>query len=77
MLKKYIVETVIEFFGILWWIESLKEQNLFEVEIFCNIIHLFTINLMHPCWRIYKISYSYSTEWNKTNISHKAVTKEM
>ncbi len=26
------------FFRILWWIESSKEQHLFEKEIFCNII---------------------------------------
>ncbi len=25
------------------WIESSKEQHLFEVEIFCNIIHVFTV----------------------------------
>ncbi len=28
---------------ILWWTESSKEQHLFEVEIFCNIIHVFTV----------------------------------
>ncbi len=31
------------FFTILWWIESSKEQHLFETEIFCNIINVFTV----------------------------------
>ncbi len=26
-----------------WWIESSKEQYLFETEIFCNIINVFTV----------------------------------
>ncbi len=26
------------FFMIFWWIESSKEQHLFEIEIFCNIV---------------------------------------
>ncbi len=41
------------FFRILWWIESSKEQLLFEIEIFYNIINAFTsllINLKCPCW---------------------------
>ncbi len=32
--------------------ESLKEHNLFEIEIFCKITNVLTtylINLMHPC----------------------------
>ncbi len=35
---------------ILWWIESLKEQHLFEIEIFCNIVNVFKVNLMCPSW---------------------------
>ncbi len=31
------------FFRILWWIESSKEQHLFEMEIFCNILNVFTV----------------------------------
>ncbi len=31
------------FFRILWWIESSKEQHLFEIGIFCNIINAFTV----------------------------------
>ncbi len=31
------------FFRILWWIESSEEQHLFEIEIFCNIIIVFTV----------------------------------
>ncbi len=27
----------------LWWIESSNEQHLFEIEIFCNIINVFTV----------------------------------
>ncbi len=30
------------FFWNLWWIESSKEQHLFEIKIFCNIINIFT-----------------------------------
>ncbi len=33
----------IRFFRIHKWIESSKEQHLFEIEIFCNIINIFTI----------------------------------
>ncbi len=33
----------IEFLRIIWWIESSKEQHLFEIEIFCNIISVFTV----------------------------------
>ncbi len=28
---------------ILWWIESSREQHLFEIQIFCNIINIFTV----------------------------------
>ncbi len=31
------------FFRIHRWIESSKEQHLFEIEIFCNIINVFTV----------------------------------
>ncbi len=31
------------FFRILWWIESSKEQHLFEIEILCDIINVFTV----------------------------------
>ncbi len=30
-----------------------KKQNLFEIELICNIINVFTVTfdyLMHPCW---------------------------
>ncbi len=29
-----------------------REQHLFEMEIFCNIVNVFTVtfDLMHPCW---------------------------
>ncbi len=30
------------FFRILWWIENSK-QHLFETEVFCNIINVFTV----------------------------------
>ncbi len=41
-------------FWILWWIESSKEQHLFEIETFVTLLislhsHLWSI-LMHPCW---------------------------
>ncbi len=31
------------FFGILWLIESSKEHDLFEIEIFCRFTNVFTI----------------------------------
>ncbi len=40
-------------FRIIWWIENSKGQHLFETEIICNFINIFTtllINLMHPFW---------------------------
>ncbi len=39
VLLNIFVETVIHF---RWWIESSKEQHSFEIEIFCNIINVFT-----------------------------------
>ncbi len=43
MLKKVavlniVVETVMHLFRILWWLESSKEQYLFEIEIFCETV---------------------------------------
>jgi len=29
-------------FRILWWTESSKEQHLFEIKVFCNILNDFT-----------------------------------
>jgi len=40
----FFVETVVIYFRILWWIESLKEVHP-EVEIFCNTIHVFTVTI--------------------------------
>ncbi len=31
---------------ILWWIESSKEQHLFEIEILCSIINAFTLTFI-------------------------------
>ncbi len=31
----------------LWWIENSNEQRLFEIEIFCNIINVFTVTCDH------------------------------
>ncbi len=40
----FFVKIVIHFiFRILWWIERPKEQHLFEIESFCNIINAFTL----------------------------------
>ncbi len=38
VLPNIFVETII-----LWWTESSKEHTLFEMEIFCNILNVFTI----------------------------------
>ncbi len=37
---------------IIWWIDSSKEQQVFETEFFCNIMNvlLLLISLMHTCW---------------------------
>ncbi len=32
------------FFRIFWWIESSKEQYLFKMLVFCNIINVFTVS---------------------------------
>ncbi len=32
------------YFLIIWWIESWKEQNLVEIEIFCSITYAFTVS---------------------------------
>jgi len=39
-----MLKTVVYDFKILWWIESSKEQHLFEIESFCNIINAFTVS---------------------------------
>ncbi len=49
----YFLETVIYFmFRILWWIEILKKTVLFEIDIVCDIINVYSplINLMCHCW---------------------------
>ncbi len=43
MLINIYVEAIKTFSRILWWIESLTEQHLFETKIFCNIINVFGI----------------------------------
>ncbi len=35
----------VDFFRILWWIESSKEQHLFKIKILSNIINDFTVTL--------------------------------
>ncbi len=39
------------FFKSLWWIESCKEQFLFEIELFCYIVNVSTVTL--NCDQIY------------------------
>ncbi len=53
-LLRNVLETMIHFFMILWWIKNPKEQHLFKNEIFCNIRHVLMsplITLMHPYWK--------------------------
>ncbi len=33
-------------FSVTWWTERLKEQHLFEIEIICNIINVFTVSFI-------------------------------
>ncbi len=42
MLKMLVLLIFIYFFTIIW-IESSKEQYLFEIVIFCNIVNVFTV----------------------------------
>jgi len=41
----FFVETDTFYYRIICWIESSKEQRLFEVENFCNIINVFTVSI--------------------------------
>ncbi len=44
VLLHVFVETVINLiFQLFWWIESSKEEHLFETEIFCYIINIFIV----------------------------------
>ncbi len=43
MLNTVVLNIFVETEIIIWWIESSKEQHLFEIEIFCNVINVFTI----------------------------------
>ncbi len=59
-------------FKIPWLIESLKEQHLFETEIFCNIINVFTVTfnqINKPKIGVYGISFVKTTwlftSWRK------------
>ncbi len=49
------VETLIHFFRILWWIDSSKEQHLFERNLLDRLLIL--IILICPCWIKVLISY--------------------
>ncbi len=55
------------FFRILWWIESSKQQHLFEIEILCTIISLLSllIHLKYNCW----IKYSFLLRFQQINKS--------
>ncbi len=53
MLKTVLLHIFVEsvmhyFFRILWWLEGSKEQHLFELEIICNIINIFTLTFDKP-----------------------------
>ncbi len=38
-----LLHIFVDAWHLLWYLESLKEQHLCEIEIFCNIINVFTI----------------------------------
>ncbi len=38
-------ENYYTFFRTLWWMESWKDQHLFEIEIFRSILNVFTVNV--------------------------------
>ncbi len=52
----YFVET---FFWILWWIERSKEQHLFEIENFYNIINVFIVTFDHMNASLLNISINF------------------
>ncbi len=57
MLKTVVLLWCISF-RILWWIECSKEQRLFEMDTFCNIINDFTITfavLIASFWNIWTV----------------------
>ncbi len=71
MLKKVavfniVVETVMHLFRILWWLESSKEQYLFEIEIFCETVYMSLLSrllyLIHPSIKLLM----YITLWPPT-----------
>ncbi len=51
------------FFRIHRWIESSKEQHLFKIEIFCNIINVFTITSDKNVYLLNKIIYCIISIW--------------
>jgi len=67
-LLNIFVETVIIilFSRIFRWIESLKEQQLFEIEIFCNIINVFTITFDKWNTSLLKKKQNKKTYWPQT-----------
>ncbi len=62
VLPNIFVEIDILFFRIIWWIESSKEQHLFEIENLCNIINVFTVTFaqLNSCWLKHFSVFSFS-----------------
>ncbi len=56
------------FFRILWWIESSKEQHLFEIENFCNIINVFTVTFDQFIKKLLKCYFSKHATSKSSNI---------
>ncbi len=72
VLLNIFVESVIIFiynlfFRSLWWIESSKEQHLFEIEIIWNIKNAFTV-ILSPC-RIICISFLLKRQISKPKLN--------
>ncbi len=60
LLLKISLETI---FRILWWIECSKEQHLFEIQIFCNILNIFTVTFDH-------LKEAFTQKWKLSLITH-------
>ncbi len=58
-------------FRILWWIKSSKEQHLFEIEIFCNIINVFTVTFDRTpyLWTVVYILGFLELNWLSMNLT--------
>ncbi len=65
------------YFQILWWTESSKEQHLFEIDIFCNIVHVFTVTFDQLTASLLEKSINFfrNKNWSKFVILYRMIHK--